>query len=143
MATALFQKILLPVDGSSYSMDAARRAASLARELGSRVLLLHVRDRVPDFLGDPYYQKMLDQALARAEQLVRPYLELLREAGVPVEERLLEGDPAKNILTVAAVEGCDLIVMGSRGLSDLEGLLLGSVSHKVLSSAPCPVLIVR
>ena len=56
---------------------------------------------------------------------------------------MIEGDPAETILKVAKTRDIDLIVMGARGMGRLHGLLLGSTSQKVLSLAPCPVLIVR
>lgn len=143
MATAPFHKILLPVDGSSYSMDAARQAIALAQVCGAEVLLMHSRQKIPDFIGMPYYQRMLDHALEVTEKLLAPFRELLESAAVPFDELVLEGEPARNVVTAAEVEQCDLVVMGSRGLSDLEGLFLGSTSHRVLTTAPCPVLTVR
>lgn len=143
MTAERFRKILLPVDGSSYSMDATRQAAAIAGWCDAEVVLVHCRDRVPEFIGAPYYQRLLDEAQAAAERLLAPYREMLEAAGVRFEARVLEGDPAKNIVTAAGVEGCDLIVMGSRGHTELEGLFLGSVSHRVLNTAPCPVLTVR
>jgi nucleotide-binding universal stress UspA family protein len=73
------------------------------------------------------------------EQAAHP----LEEAGIRVIRELLEGPLAEAILNVAAVRDCDLIIMGARGLSDLQGLLVGSVSHKVIQHAHCPVLVVR
>jgi len=56
---------------------------------------------------------------------------------------VLEGDPAGRIVEAARKRGADLIVIGSRGLGDLQGMLLGSVSHKVAQLAPCTCIIVR
>jgi nucleotide-binding universal stress UspA family protein len=67
----------------------------------------------------------------------------LTEKGVDFSERLLEGPPRQAVAEVASRESCDLIVIGSRGLSDLEGLFLGSVTHRVLRVAPCPVMVIR
>ena len=70
----------------------------------------------------------------------------VKEVGdVPCEvnTEIIEGDPATAIIDVAATRKSDLIVMGSRGLGRLAGLLLGSTSQKVVSHAACPVLIVR
>jgi nucleotide-binding universal stress UspA family protein len=143
MESGGFEKILLAVDGSPSAGEAARRAAALARFCGAPLLLFHCRKSVPEYLGEPYYQRMLDRLAAGVEELIEPYRRLLGELGLSFEERVLEGDPAKQVCEVARVEGCDLIVLGTRGLSDLEGLFLGSVAHKVLMAAPCPVLAVR
>ncbi len=138
-----YRKILLPVDGSEASRRAVAHGLALARASGAEVLLVHVRARVSELLGEPYYQRVLDHACTEAEKLVGSYRPVLEEAGVSFETRVLEGDPAQAVCTAARVEGADLIAMGTRGVSDFEGLLLGSVSHKVLQKAPCPVLVVR
>jgi nucleotide-binding universal stress UspA family protein len=143
METRGYKKILLAVDGSECSMDAARQAVVLAQLCAAEVVLLHSKDKVPEFIGTPYYQKMLDHIAQLVDELLQPFRTMLEEGEVSYEERVLEGDPAKNICRAAEVEKCDLIVMGSRGFSDFEGLFMGSVSHKVLRAAPCPVLTVR
>lgn len=138
-----FHKILIAVDGSQIALAAARRGTALARFCGAEVLLCHCRRHVPEFLGEPYYQRVLDAALNEAESLLLPLREILSGSEVSFEERVLAGDAARGIVEAAQLEQCDLIVMGTRGLSDFEGLLLGSVTHKVLVTAPCPVLVVR
>ena len=81
---------------------------------------------------------------ATAELVLRNAQEAAREHGAKKLRTLIEdGDPAQRILQRAAAEGADLIVMGSRGFSDLKGLIVGSVSHKVNHVAPCPVMTVR
>jgi len=143
MQTKGYEKILIAADGSPGAMEAARKGAELAGLCGARVILCHCHKGVPEYIGEPYYQRLLDRSNAEVDALLHPFREILREAEVSFEERVLEGDPAKKICEAARAEGCDLVVMGTRGLSDLEGLFLGSVVHKVLVCAPCPVLAVR
>ncbi|MCK5273483.1 MAG: universal stress protein, partial [Alphaproteobacteria bacterium] len=79
-----------------------------------------------------------------AELVLRAAQDAAREHGASRLRTLIEdGDPAQRILQKAASEGADLIVIGSRGFSDLKGLIVGSVSHKVSHLAPCPVMSVR
>jgi nucleotide-binding universal stress UspA family protein len=137
------KSVLVPVDGSEHSSRSAGYAADLAGTLGGEVVLMHCHRRFPSVLGEPYYQKVVDEILEEANELLEPYRETMRDAGVPFTEKILERPAAAAILEVAGTEGCDLVVMGSRGRTDLEGLLLGSVTHRVLEAAPCPVLVVR
>ncbi|HLN61048.1 MAG TPA: universal stress protein, partial [Symbiobacteriaceae bacterium] len=70
----------------------------------------------------------------------------LSALGLPEERVATEvqvGEPAEEIVDLARLEGYDLIVMGSRGLNQVKELLVGSVSHRVLHTAPCPVLVAR
>ena len=143
MESLEFKKILLAIDGSDHSMKATRYAIAVAKLCRGEVILLHSSRRIPDFIGEPYYQKMLDRIRDDTDKLLRRFRDALRDAGVTFSERILEDDPAEDICTAAEVEKCDVIVMGARGVSDLQGVLMGSVSHKVLQKAPCPVLTVR
>mgnify|MGYP001087869634 CR=1 FL=1 len=138
-----FKKLLVPVDGSEYSMRAARAAADLAASTGADIILVHCHKSFPALLGEPYYQNAVTRILQDATALLEPFRELFAEKGIACVERLLEGPPRQAIADVAKHENCDLIVIGSRGLSDLEGLFLGSVTHRVLRVAPCPVMVIR
>ncbi len=138
-----FKKILVPVDGSRFSMRAAEAAADLAGSTGAEIILVHCHKSFPAVLGEPYYQNAVSRILKEANELLEPFRKLLEGKKVSFTERLMEGPPRQAVSEVARRENCDLIVMGSRGLSDLEGLFLGSVTHRVLRVAPCPVMVIR
>lgn len=137
------QKIVVAVDGSAHSMRAAEYAADLAAQVGAEIVLTHCHRPFPHLLGEPYYQKAIHKINQEAQKLMAPYVELLRQTEVPFTDRIMDGSPAQIISDVAKIEKADMIIMGSRGLNDLEGLLLGSVTHRVLTTAPCPVLVIR
>jgi len=137
------KRILVAVDGSEHSLRAAEYAANLAKLIGAEIILTHCHKLYPVLVGEPHFQKAIDKINKDAQQLIEPYVELLKERGVPYTDRILDGSPAKMLCDVARIEKVDMIIMGSRGLNDLEGLLLGSVTHRVLKTAPCPVLVIR
>lgn len=139
----MFTKILLATDGSPSAAEATRYASQLALLMGAQVIVLHAYPRVPSFLGEPNLSQMIHQMVREADNIVGPVVEELAAAGIDVSAEMLEGPPAEAILAVAANSGCDLIVMGTRGHGQLAGVLLGSVSHKVLAHATAPVLVVR
>jgi len=144
------RKILLATDGSDGSLHAARMAGELSSMSDAQVVVLYVA-HVPRsyFFTDEFGNKVtpevpMDVMIRRmAEPVLRKTLSGL---GLPEEKVATEvqvGEPAEEIVDYARLEQVDLIVMGSRGLSPIKELLLGSVSDKVLRTAPCPVLIVR
>ena len=137
------KKILLPVDGSDFSVRAAEYALAFVKSRGGDILLMYSHKPFPSFLGEPYVQEVHDRIMNSAREMLVPFLQMFTESGIPVEERTLQGPPAENICRVAEIEKCDLIIMGSRGFTNLKGLFLGSVTHRVLNGAPCPVLVVR
>ena len=137
------KKILVPVDGSDYSMHAAAYAVDMAGVMNSDIILIHCHKSFPVVLGEPYFQNAINKIMKNANALLKPYREIMNTAGVAYNERILEGPAARAICQTAELEGADLIIMGSRGRNDLEGLLLGSCTHRVLKTAPCPVLVVR
>jgi nucleotide-binding universal stress UspA family protein len=137
------QKILLPVDGSAHSHSAARYAVDMARMVSAEIILLHCHRSFPSVLGEPYLQQVITDTHDRVAKMLAPFQQILSEGGVSFSDRIMEGPAGPKIVTVADVEDCDLIVMGSKGKGNLEGLLLGSVTHRVLNAAPCPVLVVR
>ncbi|HWQ13847.1 MAG TPA: universal stress protein [Roseiflexaceae bacterium] len=138
----MFRTILVAVDGSPPAVRAIDMATDLAQHYGASLCLLHAFPHVSDMLGTPEYERLLE-----ARSLIgRSLLEAARtQVGdrAPCETQLIEGPAAPAILRVAEEEHVDLVVLGSRGHSQLGGLLLGSVSNTVAQRAKCPVLIVH
>jgi len=135
----MFKRIVLGVDGSEHAMDAVRAAMDLAEKSGGELLIVHVDQK------EQMAEGVTDQATA-AETYVQGIVELVNEAHVPVTSDLRVAryqDVAKEILDAAESFKADTIVVGSRGLGGLSGLLLGSVAHKVIQRAHCPVLVIR
>jgi nucleotide-binding universal stress UspA family protein len=139
-------RVLCPVDFSEFSSPALERALRLGLWFDARVEVLHVIPMpVPVGAGLPFFPAPLEvsegqreQAARRLTNLVAPYL----GEGVPIETRVLQGDPGRLIQEEAESLPADLLVMGTHGRSGFEHLLLGSVTEKVLRRAPCPVLTV-
>lgn len=139
----MFKHILLAVDGSSHAEHAAEVAAEMARCNKSHLTVLVAYDALPRYLGEPNLQAAISARMNEAEDILQKALSIIGDVGTPTQTDILEGPPAEAILKVAETRQVDLIVMGSRGLGQLTGLLLGSQSQKVVSHAKCPVLIVR
>ncbi len=141
----MFQNILLAVDGSERAWKAAQLAAEITHCAPAPVTLRIVvaYDPIPAYLGEPNLQKAIDARMTDAESVLMQALKVIGEVPADVHTEILEGPAADAILRVAETRGSDLIVMGSRGLGQMAGLLLGSQSQKVVNNARCPVLIVR
>lgn len=140
----MFERILLAVDGSEHALHATRKAAELARLMKPvefRIVVAY--DPIPLYLGEPNMQVVITNRKGEAEEVLAAAVKEVGKVPCEVHTEILEGDPASAILEVAKTRNSDVIVMGSRGLGRLAGLLLGSTSQKVVSHAPCPVLIVR
>lgn len=120
----MYRSILIATDGSPTAGEAARVGAGVARATGAQAILLHVGDAE---VG----ARMLEQA-ARA-----------LGDGLTVRTVTEQGDPADRILDVAEREGCDLIVVGNKGMTGAQRFLLGNVPNRVSHHAPCNVLIVK
>ena len=138
----MFRKILVAIDGSQQSNAALALAVDLARRYRASLCLLHAFPHVSDLLGTPQYEHLLEARSAIGEQILDSTRKQVAN-DVSVETQLIEGPPAPAILRVADEDGCDMIVMGSRGHGQLAGILLGSVSNAVAQRANCPVLIVH
>lgn len=139
-------KVLLPVDGSPSSRRAAEFALRQVRgQPGTTVLLLNVQSPVMAWEISPYVTaEMVNQIHEKAgREAIKEARALLDSAGVPCEEHLLVGEPGEIIAEVAAREGVDGIVMGTRGLGLVKSLVLGSVATKVIHLAGMPVTLVK
>ena len=121
--------------------EALPAAAEVARKFDSEILVLHVSEH--DYGRAVVYTL---ETPADATAIVADAVKMLRDAGIAAKGQLLDkaaGHVAKAIVETAEANGSDLIVMGSRGRSDLAGLVLGSTAHKVIHFSDRPVLVVR
>ena len=133
--------ILFPTDFSPVSEAGLPEATALARQMGAKLLILHVQQPlVTTASGEVHY------ASAEAnEETLREMLDAVKpdDPAVACERRLVVGDPAEEIVRVAAKEKARLIAMGTHGRTGLGRLLMGSVAEAVLRRAPCPVMTFR
>jgi nucleotide-binding universal stress UspA family protein len=147
----MFKRVLVPLDGSTHSVKAAETAIELCSTFGAELTLLHVTakldlpDNLKGYMQGEHLTKQdllaVDQAAKRVIADVRSKAEAQGLKKVKTIYR--EGKPARSIVAYANNARIDAIIMGSRGLSEFESLLLGSVSHKVSSLAKCSVMIVK
>lgn len=137
--------ILYPSDFSKPSEYALQLACAIARDHKARVVILHVSPIPPAFVGGELmlpvpsadYKEQIWESF-RELQATEPRIRELR-----VETKVVEGDPAYEIVSAAKEIGADLVVMGTHGRTGLGRLIMGSVAEQVLRKAPCPVLTVR
>lgn len=137
----MFKHILIAVDGSDHSQQAVTTAVGVAKQFGSDVFVLHVREHEVGRAGAYPLETPAD-----ATEIVSSVVTTLQQAGLSARgeaQAAVAGHAAKHIVETAQLRDADLIVMGSRGLSDIAGLLLGSVTHKVTQLSHIPVLVVR
>lgn len=136
------KRILVAVDGSEIGLAAVRAAAKLAAERNiPSVTLINVIPTVASTMGVTLLSAPPSDIEAW-EVFARPK-EILAQAGIGYQLLLAIGDPADEIIRAARDHGFDLIVVGHRGLSPVKAFLLGSVSNRIVSHAPCSVLVVR
>lgn len=130
--------VIVGYDGSPPSREALAYAMRRACD-GGRVVAVHAFQPTPDWLGSPYYQRVLDASQAQGRELLRSLEE--SDVGVELTTSLLEGPSARAIVAAADARDADEIVIGSRGFGAVRGVL-GSVSHAVLHESDCPVVVI-
>lgn len=147
----MFQRILVPYDGSNGAERALIKAVELAKLCGAQLTVLTVyrhhsmlEASLSMVRGAAEIGGSLDEAMRGTARDAADYAKShAKDAGVEkVSAFIKAGPPARTIVAFAREKGCDLIVLGSRGLGATEGYLLGSVSHKVTGLATCPVMVV-
>lgn len=139
----MYNHILIAADGSSNAVRAATEAVQLAQlNPQATVEILFVID--PDKVKDEVlHSHSHDEIQYHRQEKVQPILDTFHQAGIEPKLTTINGDPGPTIVDYAHKHNVDLIVIGSRGLNALQELVLGSVSHKVIQRAHCPVLIVK
>jgi nucleotide-binding universal stress UspA family protein len=146
----VFSCLIVGTDGSSTAAAAVQEAINLAAKVNARLLIVSAYEPVSELR----LREERQSAPSDAQWMVSPReevlavlersLKLAREGGVEdVETFARQGDAADAIIDIAEEQGCDLIVVGNKGMTGAKRFLLGSVPNKVSHHAPCSVLIVR
>ena len=141
----MFKTILVPTDASEPARRALMIALEMAKEFGSRIVLLHVVF-TPEAMG-----YTLSSGISVPQEEISIYgrealtaaLDGIDTGNVPIEKKQKPGHPGSAILEEIESGNIDLVVMGNRGYGPIAGVLLGSVSQRILSKAECPVMIIK
>jgi nucleotide-binding universal stress UspA family protein len=155
----MFEKVLVPLDGSEHSDRALEIAIQITKKFGAKMTLLHVYSvTVPAVIspepttltpaGVPVVTsaeiaKIIEAARMVGNRVLAGGEQKAKSANVEVETVLREGNTVQEIVAMAKEGKFDLIVMGARGISRIRELLMGSVSEGVIKNAHCPVLVVK
>lgn len=145
----MFKHLLLPIDGSQLSEAAIQKGVQFAKSLNAKVTGFYV---MPEFHVFTYRTEMLEDTKeefardcrAHADQFLAVIEKAAKAAGVACDTALATSDyPYEAIIKAAEEKSCDLIMMASHGRRGVQGLLLGSETHKVLTHSKIPVLVYR
>ncbi|MCD7974272.1 MAG: universal stress protein [Phascolarctobacterium sp.] len=145
----MYKKILVPVDGSEGSWRALKQAMELGRKFESKIVIVNVIQPYNNvgLLAVPMDTVSLSNAHEGLQKVGNRIMELAKEkiGDYPhgMEYVLEVGHPSERIISFAKKSDCDVIIIGSRGLSGIAEFFLGSVSSKVSQYAEIPVLIVK
>lgn len=144
----MFDKILMPTDGSDVAFGAAERAVALAKLAGAALHVVIVQEPYPySGIGSTNSAGVQEYLAASQRQATEALARITAQAqvhGVAVSTEIVEGSsPAEEIVETARRCGADVIVMGSHGRTGVARVLLGSVAGKVLMLSPVPVMIVK
>ncbi|WP_027718066.1 universal stress protein [Desulfovirgula thermocuniculi] len=144
----MFKNILVPVDGSEHSQRALDRATELAKITGAKLVVFHAL-HIPSTLhslshvAEETYNFIRQQVQNTGEKIIKEAMEKCSRNGVSAEGKLVWGDPAYEITREEQEGNYDLIVIGGRGMGEIKGWVLGSISRRVVRYAKCPVLVIK
>ena len=147
------KKILVPTDGSDYSMRAAEYGISIAKMLNAQIMVVYVIDKVAVEQIDEVALEQISKAVKRdnverelkkdGQRYITYVLGLAKKEGVKADSLLAKGIPFEQILHLAKELNIDLIVMGPYGRRGAERILIGSVAERVIEYSLCPVLVIK
>jgi nucleotide-binding universal stress UspA family protein len=139
------KKILIPTDGSDYSMRAAEYGISIAKMMKAEIMVVYVMDTVVlDQIAKASERESVEKELNQdGQQYINYILSLAKKENVKAASLLAKGRPVEQIVNLAKGLKMDLIVMGTYGRRGAERILIGNVAERVIEYAPCPVLVVK
>lgn len=142
--TMTYHNILVPIDGSEPSFKALRNALKIFKDGGTKTITaLYVMPRTDkgvEVFGSMNIREALDK---EGRLILGKAVDIAEDSGVSLSVRINEGVPFEKIIQTARALKSDLIVMGSRGNTILHRFLIGSCAKRVMSDAPCPVLVIK
>jgi nucleotide-binding universal stress UspA family protein len=154
-------KILVPVDGSTASINAVKKSIEVAKKMNGTIELLSVVhiDGLQNYMRYKRQWSQVDgSAISESHseekqieekmkenswRMLKAVIEKLNFSNIHTDEEVLIGEPYEVILEKARNENFDLIVMGNRGFSKIKRFFVGSVTQRVISDSPCPVLVIH
>lgn len=149
----VFEKILVPLDGSSSATADLRMALEIAERFQSQITLVHVGslsmilrlkrfERLQQITSEEIAQVI---ALSREAgfTLLEQGRQLVEAAGIPVKTMFKEGHPSIEIIRIARERRFNLIILGAKGVSQIKELRLGSTSEQIVRNAPCAVMVYK
>ena len=141
-------KVLVPVEGSKYSMEGIKVASNYAKSNNAGIYIMTVTPYVADVdleLSAVERDRLLESMNKRGEDVLKKAVNLLKSFGVSYIRTVLASStsPAEEIVNFASSEKIDLIVIGSKGMGATERFFLGSVTSKVVRYSPCCVYVVK
>ena len=155
----MFQKILVPLDGSENSLKALEGAAQIAEKFSGKITLMHVYSVSvqPVMMPEPYTSgsfgmpiltgaevtKMIKAAQNAGNRILDDGERRIKSDNVEAKKILVEGHAVQEIVRIANEGNYDLIVLGARGISHVREILLGSVTDGVIHHVCCPVLVIK
>lgn len=142
MRKSLYMNILVPLDGSEYSQKALIQACDIAKNYKSNLILVYVIDK-PISLNLLDRKEYLGILRKFGEKVLIKGKKTAKEEGLDVTTIMKEGNITNEIVKLANTKKCNLIIVGSKGLSATARFFLGSVSNKLANNSPCSVLIVK
>ncbi len=143
----MYKRILIPTDGSHRSEDAIEKGIQLAESVGAKVTVLYVVPKTPIYAQYDYagasYKAFLKEVERFGVVMLTMVEEKFADSGIEIETKLRKGNPSHEICKEAKEGVYDLIVLANRGLGEIQGFLMGSVSSKVVKYCDCSVLIIK
>ena len=131
----MFNKIMVPTDGSQFSLKAEDVAISIAKNFNAKLVIVHIIDEgliYPFEELEEEGKEILSEAAIKGE-----------EQGVTVDQLLIVGSPSHDMAKIVEKTGADLVVIGSHGKTGLTKLLMGSVAENTIKTVKKPVLLVK
>ena len=138
------KRILIPTDGSDYSLRAAEQGVSIAKMLDAQITVAYVIDEVVLNQVKVTERGNLEEELKQdGTRYIKYVLRLAEKEGVKTDSIITRGIPFEQIVHSAKELGIDLIVMGTYGRRGAERILIGSVAERVIEYSSCPVLVIK